>query len=1228
MSIEKFMKRFVGISLLLLLGTSLMMTGRYALAQANFGSIVGTVTDTTGADVPGATVTLTNKGTNASLTTKAGSGGTYSFLNLTPGFYTVTIKNAGFKTFTQTPVDVQIGGTARVNAALTVGDVSQTVTVESSTVTQLDTDTSSLGGVVEGEQVVESPLNGRDVNNLLDFVPGVVPGPYTQGSTFANGGSGNFQAGGQTQAISYGDYQIGGGFSGQSLFFVDGVLSNIPENNVNSIVPTQDSVQEFRVSTNNVTAEFGGFAGGVVQISTKQGTNKYHGSIYEYFRNTVLDANDYFSNHSGPNGAPLPRPPLHQNQYGVNVGGPLIKDKLFFFFSFERETLTSGGLDTTTVPTTAELGGDFSALTASAVSSVNPTGQLIYNPSTGAPFAGCDGTTPNVICTSQTPLDPVAQKILALESPVPTNSKLTNNYIANAPIEGAQNQFDARVDYNPNGKDQIFAKYTFWNPHNGPSDPLHNDTGAGPTGNTTTEAVVGDNHIFNPSTIADLRLSYLENYNYQVPLSNGFDQSTIGPNYGTLQGEQVNGHQGLLPGLGVGYGIGAELSQLYWLNTAYSINGSITKVKGRHTIKVGGIGRQIEWTSFANNQGLGISASNGFTACPSATCGASLNGSTGNALASFLLGIPSGVGITEVGTTHSFLHSYGFYGVDTWQVNNKLTLNLGIRWEQPGSYSEVNNLDTVLQPNMATSLPSFTNPVTGATSPTVGGLAFVASPQYPSRREEALHWKLFSPREGFDYRIDNTTVVRGGYGIAFLPAELTADGPGSSSINSAGTGIGNNVGQTLLTTVDNPFPNGINTPAGRSQTALTQLLGQGIGSRIPNQKYGYAQQYNFGFEHSFDKKSVFTVSYAGAKGTHLVLSQGYTGTGLNLDQLPDQYDSIGGAPPQLNAQGVTVAPGTGLFTAVANPYSGLLSPGTTLDQPTVYEGYLLRPFPQYGSVSQSVPRYGASTYNALQLTFKRTFVNNGIFQVAYTYAKLLSNTDNTSSFDDDQGGQGVAQDNTNLQAEKSLSLQDLRHNLVINYGLDLPFGKGHQFLSNSNGLVNALVGGWRMAGITTFHSGVPIAIQTGGNDYTNYLGLFGAGPIRPNIVPGCNRNVSGSQQSKANHWINQKCFTLPGEFAFGNENRVDSQLRTAGAANFDLSASKIFKVYERVTGKLSVEAFNLFNRAQFAAPDSGLTDGTIMRDSNNNVLYGSNFGVVTRQANPARELQLAARFTF
>ncbi len=982
----------------------------------------------------------------------------------------------GFQSVLKKQIDVTVGGSTRTDIALSVGNISQTVTVNAGSA-QMQTDTSSLGGVVEGQQVEQAPLNGRDVNNLLDFIPGVVPGGGTAGSTMANGGSGSFQAGAQTQAIAYGNYQIDGGFSGQSLFFIDGVESNIPENNVNSLVPTQDSVQEFRVSTNNVTAEFGGFAGGVVQISTKQGTNNFHGTAYEYFRNTIFEANDYFSNHNG-----LPRPPLHQNQYGFNIGGPILKNKLFFFFSFERGSLTSGSLTTYTLPTAAQLNGDFSS------PFLNP----IYNPATGKQYA-CNGVA-NTLCPDQ--INPTALAILKLEFPLPnvpgTLGGTANNFVALAPIEGAQNQFDARMDYDPTKADQLFARYTFWNPHNGNSDPLGTRVGAGPTGNTTTEAVLGDNHIFNPSTIADLRLSWLENYNFQVPLSNGFNQGSINSNYGALQAEQVNNHQGLLPGLGLqGYSGGAELSQLYWLNTAYSINGSITKVKGRHTIKIGGMGRQIEWTSFGNNQGLNLSALNTFTADQS-------NPNAGNAVASFLLGVPSSVGISEVGTTRAFLHSYGFYAVDTWQATNKLTLNLGARWDQPGAYSEVNNLDTVLLPNLATNLPAVTNPLTGTSQPTVGGLALVASPQYSSRREEALHWKLFSPREGFDYRLDGVTVVRGGYGIAFLPAEFTADRPGGSSINSAGTNLSNAPGQNYAgePTVSNPFPGPINLPLGRNPIALTQLLGQGIGSRIPNQAYGYVQQFNFGIERQLDSKSTLSVAYAGSKGTHLVLSQGFTGTGLNLDQLPDKYDAIGGNP----------ATGTGLFTPVANPFAGQFSSGGQLNQPTVFEGYLLKPYPQYTGVNQTVPRYGDSTYNALQVLYTRHFSHGGMVQGAYTWAKLISNTDNTSSFEDGQGGEGVVQDNNNLKAEKSVSLQDIRHNLVINYGVDLPFGHGQEYLNGSNKLVNAVVGGWRLNGITTYLSGLPVPFAAGG---TNYLSqYFGSGPIRPNVEPGCKKTVS------------------------------------------------------------------------------------------------------------------------
>ena len=1156
-----------------------------AKAQGSYGTVVGTVTDNTGAAITGAQVVLKNTGTNNSQTTTAGAGGTYSFQNLIPGQYSVTVTNMGFKNATSTGIDVTIGGTVRVDEALQAGAVNETVNVQAVSSTNLHTDSATLDGVIEGLQVQEAPLNGRNVNNLLDFVPGVTPGGGTQGSTVANGGSGNFQAGGQTQAIAYGNYQIGGGFSGQSLFYIDGMGQNVPENNVNTLVPTQDAVQEFRVSTNNISPEFGGFGGGVIQISTKSGTNQFHGNAYEYFRNTDLDANDWFSNNEG-----LGRQPLHQNQYGANLGGPILRNKAFFFFSWEHQTLLAASPTSIVAPTTAELSGDFSGE------------QTIYDPTTGLPFAN------NMIPQSR--IDPTALKILQLETP--SESRVTqvtgvNNASASAPIEGYQNQFNARVDYSLGKKDSLFARYTYWDPHNGPSDPFGTMTGAGTTGNTTQEGELGDTHIFNSTTIADLRISYLENYNFQNPLSIGFNDSSINAAYGTVASESEG--EGLLPGLSIqGYGIGAELSQLYWNNTVSALSGSVTKTLGRHTVKFGGGLRSALWTTYGDSSGITLSALPSFTANPNAATNAP---ATGNALASFLLGTPSSTSISTAITQHSFLHSYAFYANDTFQATPKLTLTAGLRWEQPGAYSEKNNLNTVLLPNAAATvgtLSSINNPVTGIPVPLTAALALVDSPQYSPRREEYLHSLLFSPRIGFAYRIDEKSVVRGGYGLSYLPAEITQDGPQLSVIAKATTDVTNTVGQPLQATIANPLPNGVNQPLGRSQAALTAQLGNGIWARIPEQGYGSAQQWNLALERALDNKSTASIAYAGAKGTHLVGSSAFTASGRNLNQLPDQYDSLGSA----------------LLTQVANPFYGQVPAGTPLSNPTTAEGYLLMPHPQYpNGVLQMVPRFGISNYNALQATYTRHFPNQGILQVAYTWSKLLSTVDNTSAFQDGQGGTAVLQDNYNTSAEYSLSEQDLANNLVINYGIDLPVGKGEHYLSNANALTNALIGGWRLNGITILKSGLPLALIAPSNGLSTFGGgtqsfgiTPGAGIIRPDLIPGCSRVLSGNPRSEARaaEYFNTSCYTQPGEFSFGDEPRVDSALRSEGNVNFDTSLSKSFNLTERVKLRFTGEVFDLFNHPQFAEPN--LEVGV------------AGFGEVTHQLNLPRTVQLALRVTF
>jgi outer membrane receptor protein involved in Fe transport len=1145
-------------------------------AQTSYGTVVGTITDSTLANVVGATVTLKNDGTDAAQVTTTGDGGTYSFINLNSGLYSLTVAQTGFKSATRNQVEVQIGGATRVDVMLQVGDVAETVTVAGGS-SDLHTDSATLEGVIEGRQVLEAPLNGRNVNNLLDFVPGVIPGGGTQGSTMANGGSGNFQAGVQTQAIAYGNYQIGGAFSGQSLFFIDGAGSNIAENNVNTLVLTQDAVQEFRVSTSNVSAEFGGYGGGVIQISSKSGTNSFHGNAYEYFRNTALDANDWFSNHDR-----LGKSPLHQNQYGANLGGPALKNKLFFFFSWEHESLISASPTSATVPTAAELGGDFS---------LDP--QVIYDPTTGQPFPE------NRIPAHR--IDPAALAILKLETPDESRvqqTPFTTNAVAPAPIEGDQNQFNARIDAALSGGDTLFARYTFWNPHNGKSDPFGTRTGSGLTGNYTQEGVLGENHVFSSTTFANLLLSYVENYNFQYPLSDGFNMAEISPAYGIIQSQSQN-REGLLPGLDIqGYSIGAELSQIYWNNNVWAVSGGLTKILGRHTIKTGGNWRQVLWESYGNSQGLNISASPFFTAS-SAT-----DSTTGNALASFLLGIPSFTSIFSDKTWHAFLHNYGLYVSDTIQATPRLTLTAGLRWEQPGTYSEENNQDSVLQPDAAVSiggLSSIANPVTGEAAPLTGQLAYVDSPRYASRREENLHWRLFSPRLGFAYRFAPGTVVRSGYGISFFPPEITGDSPDSCPTNSARASVSNTVGQPLVATVANPLPNGVTLATGaRTQAALDAVLGQNIAGRLPAQAYSYSQQWNLALERALDRNSTATLAYAGAKGTHLTLTATYTGTGLNLNQLPDRYDSLGAA----------------LLTQVPNPFYGILPAGTTLGSPTVAEGYLLLPHPQYpGGVEQVVPRIGDSSYHALQATYIRHFGHGGTLQGAFTWNKLLSDTENTSAFQDGQGGTAEVQDNTNLKAEKSISEEDIASNLVINYGLDLPFGREQRFLPHLGGLANAFAGDWRVNGITTLRSGIPIALVAASNGLSQFGGgTFGT--IRPNSIAGCQKSAPGSPHSsaRANRWFNTSCFTQPGNFSFGNEPRVDPRLKSEGEDNFDLSIDKSFSLTGKARLRFKTEIFDLFNHAQFAEPNFDLSSPS--------------FGQISHQNNLPRTIQFSLRLSY
>ena len=537
-------------------------------AQVRFGSVVGSVADASGATVSGATIKLTNLGTNETRTMQSSSAGTYSFPNLIAGMYRVEVQTQGFKQFIQDNVEVQVDVATRVDAKLQVGNVTESVLVTTEA-PPLQTDSASLGTTISQTEVESIPLSGRNVNNMLTLVPGVV----AQGGTYGNAVS-NQAGGARTNAIGFGNYAIGGGFGNQSSFYIDGVASNAPAGNLNSLIPTQDMVQEFRVVTNNVGAEYGSYAGGIINLTTKSGTNKFHGTAYEYLRNKVLNANDYFSNQAG-----LARVPLIQNQFGGTFGGPIVKDKTFFFFGFEREVLKTGTLVTNTVPTPAELAGDFTA----------PGLPAIYDHSQpGDPQFQCNGVL-NLICPNR--LDSSALALFAKSYPGPKQSGITNNYITQMATGGINAQYNARVDHRFSDKNALFARYAYWKADSNAYDAWGTHTsGQGHTGIYTHSAILGDTHAFNPSTILDLRLSYLRVFQHEFPDSQGVDLSQFGSGWAGLAGQLVapanfpamsfNDNSGVTGSNGIG-------SQLFWHQNVYGLSGSLTKILGRHQLKFG-----------------------------------------------------------------------------------------------------------------------------------------------------------------------------------------------------------------------------------------------------------------------------------------------------------------------------------------------------------------------------------------------------------------------------------------------------------------------------------------------------------------------------------------------------------------------------------------------------------------------------------------------------------------
>lgn len=1143
-----------------------------SFGQTFYGSIVGSVTDASGGAVPQASVAVTNLGTAERRSMSSDDSGHYQFVNLVPGQYKIEVEKTGFRRFAREPIAVEVQSAVRIDIPMQVGDLTQLVEVTAQT-PLLQTENASLGQVVEARKVLEMPLNGRNVYGLVALVPGVVPG----------GQSGSTPTG--SNPFAWGNYQIGGGQSNQSASFVDGAPVNTIYGNLTALVPTQDAIQEFRVQTNNLGPEFGHLAGGAINLYTKSGSNAFHGSAYEFLRNRSLNSNTFFNNRAG-----IERPAFTQNQYGANVGGPIIRDKTFFFGGWEGFRLRQGASYVYSVPTDAMRTGDFSNVRNASGSQIP-----IYDPLTtcgrfGNVACAKDAAGNEIIARQQFPnniipdnrIDPAARVLSnnwgrANGPGAPFTN--VNNFTSNASVGGNNDQYNGRIDHTFSERNRMFGRYTFWKNLNLPIDPYRTKTCVDRCTETfnTNSVVLGDTFSISPTLIADIRLSYMRFSYDRTASSAGYDLTQLGwPSsindqvvFRVVPQTVVTGYDGVFATNGTG-------STIIDRNDSYSIAPTLTKIWGSHTLRFGADLRRNTHNYYQQNSPSGT-----FTFNSLMTASSPFSGAGGNGFASFLLGYGNGGGINQNALIAGQILYRGYYAGDQWQVNSRLTINYGLRFEQMGTWSERYDRLSVLQPDVA-------NDFTGVAGLNLRGrISLVNTPENPSRNNQKLG-NLFSPRFGLAYRLSNKTVLRTGYGMFWIPNDTRWNmAPNNDAVNSFNNPFNGTLDGSVTPndTLRNPFPNGLLQTPGRNANTPQRLFGQGIAGAIFNDPFSYAQQWNFDIQRELPGGMALSVAYAGSKGTHL------PGPDQQIDQLPVEFMALGSRLQQ----------------QVPNPFYGSVGIGP-LAQPNVAYGQLLRPYPQYNGYAMKNPTNRNSIYHSAQINLEKRFARGGSIVGAYTWSKLISDTDTITGWLEPGGGAGNVQDHYNIRAERSLALYDTPHRLVVSYVYDLPFGKGQHWGSGVTGFTSKLVSGWGVNGISTFQSGNPLPISVANNTSNS----FGGGQ-RPNRT-GVGVGMDGSAQSRLGQWFNTGAFSLPAAFTFGNASRTMPDMRSHGIANYDFTVFKNTEITESVRLQFRTEIFNLFNRVRFGYP--GTAQGN------------PQFGVISAQYNDPRLVQFALRLLF
>jgi carboxypeptidase family protein len=1163
------MSRPASTSLLLWLamGLALIAPSRTLAQIGGVGSIQGVVMDGNGAVIPGATVTAINVATNVKTTRQTTGAGLYVLSPLPPGEYKVTVSATGFRQLEQAGVIVDALSTVGLNLTLQVGATSDTVTITSAPA-QLNTSDPRLGTTIRNELYTNLPLAmGTAVAGS-----GIGQGPRNPGAFI-------FLLPGVSEGNRWGTINGAQGFSKD--VFIEGVPITDPiqqgEGRTISLGVSVEAVEQFQVETSGTGVEFNGQ--GSENYTIKSGTNQFHGSVFEYFRNTALNARGFF---------PPVRPVEHQNEFGVTIGGPILKNKLFFFFSYDgwRYRVTSP-TQFATVPTLKMRQGDFSELPVP-----------IYDPMTTVPVPGGFARTAfpgNII-----PPDRISEisKVYQSLLPAPTNSGIQNNYLGAVPVSYDNNSFNAKVDYNLTANHRFSGIYT----HGKRSQPgPYRETSPGvpqtvlPLPYTDTRLVTEiptvvqakHNWTINSNLINQAAFSY---NHFFVPITNATSEgkwSTTSGLRGLPAGDASDAFlEAAFAGPNAPSGWrGTNSRDFEDNNYNYTLQESLLWVKNNHSFKFGFQYQRVFDRTKTNDTGslLTTNFSNLQTAGFDAAGG--LRSGTGNAYASFLLGALNGATLNEdvVVLTIAQFSSYAWWVADDIKVNSRLTVNLGLRHDIMLPYTEAGDHFTYLDPTTP-------NPAAGG-RPGVLRFGGNDSPDGISNCNCSqiinTYYRAFGPRIGFAYSLNDKTTLRGGYGMMYSRSGAVG-GRDGARIGTGLTGINASVpivspNGSFIPALD--WDDGIQSDAKRppfDQTYQTGFNGTGSGGAVtfgdPNSQPPRYQNWNLSVQRLLTPSLVVTAAYVGSNGKQLRGG----GRGPWSNQMDPKYLVLGN-----------------LLTQTATPArveaARAIVPGIGLPFPTFVGtiAQMLRPFPQYNSVADIYGNVGQSNYNALQLSVQHRLSRGLTFNFNYTYSKALGTINgNRSAY---------------IQ-EKSLSTTDQPHLLNAFYSYQLPFGKGQTFDPDNN-VARALVSGWEISGITRYSSGTPLG------PFTTNCNVPQAGTCWASYNPAFTGDVKLKGDGGVSPFIDINAFITPASFTYGNTPATGAYgLRNPHFFNQDLSLSRNFAIRENLRFVFGADSFNLFNNVRL---------GTI----NTNIANAS-FGKASAQTNLQRVFQFKLRVEF